>query len=66
MENITLGDIQNIVLGIAGMITSGGIIAGFVYKQFQKSLKKFKRTIKKFAKRVLREKVLSIFLFNYN
>ena len=36
MESVTLGDIANILIFIAGVITAGGVIAGFMSKRFSK------------------------------
>lgn len=40
IENITLGNIQNLMVFVASMITTGGVIGGFVYKLFTKALHK--------------------------
>lgn len=40
MENITIGDIKNVMVILSTMITSGGIIAVFVYNLFKSLLKK--------------------------
>lgn len=36
MESITLGEISNVLIFIAGVLTSGGAIAGFLGKRFGK------------------------------
>ena len=36
MDNITLGDIANVLIFVAGVITAGGVIAGFMSKRFGK------------------------------
>ena len=36
MESVTLGEIANILIFIAGIITAGGVIAGFMSKRFGK------------------------------
>lgn len=36
MESVTLGDIANILIFIAGAITAGGVIVGFMSKRFSK------------------------------
>lgn len=38
MENITLGNIQNLMVFVASMITTGGVIGGFLYRLFKKAL----------------------------
>lgn len=39
MEQVTLGDISNVLIFIAGILTSGGTIAGFMSKRFGKMMK---------------------------
>lgn len=39
MEAITLGDISNVLVFIAGILTAGGTIAGFMSKRFGKMMK---------------------------
>lgn len=39
MESITLGDISNVLIFIAGILTSGGAIAGFMSRRFGKVMK---------------------------
>ena len=39
MEGITLGDISNVLVFIAGILTAGGTIAGFMSKRFGKMMK---------------------------
>jgi hypothetical protein len=39
MESITLGDISNVLIFIAGIFTAGGTIAGFMSKRFGKMMK---------------------------
>lgn len=39
MESITLGDISNVLVFIAGILTAGGTIAGFMSKRFGKMMK---------------------------
>lgn len=39
MESVTLGDISNVLIFIAGILTSGGTIAGFMSKRFGKMMK---------------------------
>lgn len=39
MESITLGDISNVLMFIAGILTAGGTIAGFMSKRFGKMMK---------------------------
>ena len=39
MEAITLGDISNVLIFIAGILTAGGTIAGFMSKRFGKMMK---------------------------
>lgn len=38
MENVTLGTIANILIFLAGVITSGGVIVGFMSKRFRKMI----------------------------
>ncbi len=39
MEGITLGEISNVLVFIAGILTAGGTIAGFMSKRFGKMMK---------------------------
>ena len=39
VQAITLGDISNVLIFIAGILTSGGAIAGFMSKRFGKVMK---------------------------
>lgn len=39
MEHITLGDISNVLVFLAGILTAGGTIAGFMSKRFGKMMK---------------------------
>lgn len=39
MNGITLGDISNVLVFIAGVLTAGGTIAGFMSKRFGKMMK---------------------------
>lgn len=39
MEGITLGEISNVLVFIAGILTAGGAIAGFMSKRFGKMMK---------------------------
>jgi len=39
MESITLGDISNVLIFIAGILTAGGSIAGFMSRRFGKVMK---------------------------
>ena len=39
MEHITLGDISNVLIFIAGILTAGGSIAGFMSRRFGKVMK---------------------------
>ncbi len=39
MESITLGDISNVLIFIAGIFTAGGTIAGFMSRRFGKVMK---------------------------
>lgn len=46
MKNITLGDIQNLLVFVASMITSGGVIGGFIYKLINKKQKEQQELLK--------------------
>lgn len=39
MDGITLGEISNVLVFIAGILTAGGAIAGFMSKRFSKVMK---------------------------
>jgi len=39
MQSITLGEISNVLIFIAGILTAGGTIAGFMSKRFGKIMK---------------------------
>lgn len=39
MQSITLGDISNVLIFIAGILTAGGAIAGFMSKRFGRMMK---------------------------
>lgn len=39
MQSITLGDISNVLIFIAGILTAGGTIAGFMSKRFGRMMK---------------------------
>lgn len=39
MESITLGDVSNVLVFIAGVLTAGGAIAGFMSKRFGRMMK---------------------------
>lgn len=46
MENITLGNIQNLMVFVASMLTSGGVICGFIYRLINKKQKEQQKLLK--------------------
>ena len=46
MENITLGNIQNLMVFVASMITTGGVIGGFIYRLINKKQKEQQELLK--------------------